>query len=288
MRALRPISALAASAILVLAGCSAATDNAASGADAAGSGADSAASGAADGAVTLIVGASPTPHALILNYIDENLDAKENIDITVVEYTDYVQPNTALNEGELDANFFQTVPYLEEQSAEFGYQFEAGKGIHLEPLAIYSSKLKKVEEFPEGGKVGIISDTANQARALKLLADKGFVKLPASGAVNVNTVEKIKKFDFIEVEGPQLVRSLADVDVAVINGNFAQEGDLSQAKDAIAVESPENNPAVNVLVWKKGSEKAEAIAKLEKLLHSDEVKKFIEEKWTDGSVIPAF
>lgn len=283
MRALRSIPALAAAAAFVLVGCSGENVSTPE------PGRDASASGGTSAEVTtVVVGASPTPHAKILTFIDENLAQAEGIDLEITEYTDYVQPNTALEEGELDANFFQTVPYLEEQSKEFNYAFEAGKGIHLEPLAIYSTKVKDLKDFPEGGKVGIISDTANQSRALALLAANGFVKLPASGDVNVNTVEKVKKFDFLEVEGPQLVRSLADVDIAVINGNFAQEGGLSQAKDAIAVESPEGNPAVNVLVWKKDSEKAEAVATLEKLLHSPEVKKYIEENWSDGSVIPAF
>ena len=247
------------------------------------------ASGSSSDVVTLTVGATPSPHAKILTYINDNLAADAGIKLDIVEYTDYVQPNTALNDGDLDANFYQTVPYLENAEKQFGYNFEAGEGIHLEPLGVFSNKHKSLDELPDGGTIGIISDTSNQARALELLATQGLVSIPeGDGDVNINTVTKLKNFDFREVEGPQLVRSLDDFDYAVINGNFAQEGGKSIASDALVVESPEGNPAVNVLVWKSGADKSEAIAKLEKILHSEQVKKYIQETWSDGSVIPAF
>ena len=252
-------------------------------------GSSSDASDSSSGVVTLTVGATPSPHAKILTYINDNLAAAEGIKLDIVEYTDYVQPNTALNDGDLDANFFQTVPYLENAEKQAGYDFEAGAGIHLEPLGVFSQKHKSLDELPNGGTIGIISDTSNQERALRLLATQGLVSIPeGEGDVNVNTVTKLKNFTFNEVEGPQLVRSLEDFDYAVINGNFAQEGGLSLSSDALVVESPVDNPAVNVLVWKNGSDKAEAIAKLEQLLHSDQVKQYIEQTWSDGSVIPAF
>ena len=247
------------------------------------------ASGSSSDVVTLTVGATPSPHAKILNYVNDNLAADAGIKIKVVEYTDYVQPNTALNDGELDANFYQTVPYLENAEKQAGYDFEAGAGIHLEPLGVFSQKHKSLDELPNGGTIGIISDTSNQERALRLLATQGLVSIPeGEGDVNVNTVTKLKDFTFNEVDGPQLVRSLEDFDYAVINGNFAQEGGLSLNGDALVVESPVDNPAVNVLVWKNGTDKAAAIAKLEELLHSDQVKQYIESTWSDGSVIPAF
>lgn len=278
MRTLRTAAVVSAAVALVLAGCSGSTTPTS----------DSAAA-ADSGVVTLTVGASPSPHAKILQYIDDNLAADAGIDIEIVEYSDYILPNTALNDGDLDANFYQTIPYLEQQEGENGYDFEPGTGVHLEPLAVYSSKIKDLKDLPAGATVGIINDVTNQSRALKLLADQGLVELPTDGSdANVNNVTILKDFTFQEVEGPQLVRALDDVDVAVINGNYAQEGGLTQADDAIVVESPENNPAVNVLVWKAGTDKADAIAELEKLLHSDEVKQFIEQTWADGSVIPAF
>ena len=254
-----------------------------------GGGSSSDASDSSSDVVTLTVGATPSPHAKILTYINDNLAADAGIKIKIVEYTDYVQPNTALNDGDLDANFYQTVPYLENAEKQFGYDFQAGAGIHLEPLGVFSNKHKSIDEMPDGGTIGIISDTANQSRALELLATQGLVSIPeGDGDVNINTVTKLKNFDFREVEGPQLVRSLDDFDYAVINGNFAQEGGKSISGDALVVESPVDNPAVNVLVWKAGSKKADAIAKLEKILHSDEVKQYIEKTWSDGSVIPAF
>ncbi len=254
-----------------------------------GGGSSSDASDSSSGVVTLTVGATPSPHAKILTYINDNLAADAGIKLDIVEYTDYVQPNTALNDGDLDANFYQTVPYLENAEKQFGFDFEAGAGIHLEPLGVFSNKHKSLDELPDGGTIGIINDTANQSRALELLATQGLVSIPeGNGDVNINTVTKLKNFDFREVEGPQLVRSLDDFDYAVINGNFAQEGGKSISGDALVVESPVDNPAVNILVWKGDSKKADAIAKLEKLLHSDEVKQYIEQTWSDGSVIPAF
>ena len=254
---------------------------------------DSSASGSAGSAsgdtITLKVGATPAPHAKILQYIQDNLAADAGLNLDIVEYTDYILPNSALNDGEIDANFYQTVPYLETAEAENGYDFTAGEGIHLEPLAIYSSKIKSLDELPAGAKIGIIDDVTNQSRALTLLSQRGLVELPTDGSdANVNNVKILGDFTFQEVQGAQLVRSLQDVDIAVINGNYAQEGGLSQANDALVVESPKNNPAVNVLVWKADTDKAEAIAKLEELLHSDEVKSYIEQTWADGSVIPAF
>ena len=247
------------------------------------------ASASSSDVVTLTVGATPSPHAKILTYINDNLAEAEGIKLNIAEYTDYIQPNTALNDGDLDANFYQTVPYLENAEKQFGYDFKAGEGIHLEPLGVFSNKHESLDELPDGGTIGIINDTANQSRALELLATQGLVSLPEGGGdVNINTVTKLKNFDFREVEGPQRVRSLDDFDYAGINGNFAQEGGKTISDDALVVESPVNNPAVNVLVWKADSKKAEAIAKLEKLLHSDEVKQYIEETWSDGSVIPAF
>ena len=282
MRSIRNLAATGVATVLALglAACgSTGSDSSASGSEASGSG----------DTVTLKVGATPAPHAKILQYIQDNLAADAGLNLDIVEYTDYVLPNSALNDGELDANFYQTVPYLETAEAENGYDFTAGEGIHLEPLAIYSSKIKSLDELPAGAKVGIIDDVTNQSRALTLLSQRGLVELPTDGSdANVNNVKILGDFTFQEVQGAQLVRSLQDVDIAVINGNYAQEGGLSQANDALVVESPKNNPAVNVLVWKSDTDKAEAIAKLEKLLHSDEVKSYIEQTWADGSVIPAF
>ncbi len=281
-RPLAAIASLGAVTALALAGCSQGSNAGASG---------STSGGDAGATITLTVGASPTPHAKILQFIQDNLAADAGLDLKIVEYSDYVQPNVALNDGSLDANFFQTAPYLEQQEKESGYDFTPGKPVHLEPLGIFSDKITDLADFPDGGTVGIISDVTNQSRALALLADKGFVSLPTDGTeANVNTVTKLKDFTFTEVEGAQLVRSLQDVDIAAINGNYAQEGGLSLSADALATESAENNPNANVLVWKTdiSGDKKQGVAKLEELLHSEDVRRYITDTWTDGSVIPAF
>ncbi len=287
MRSVRYLAAFGAAAALALAGCSSSGGDAKQSTEAEKT--DTATEQAEGSDVqVLTVGATPSPHGKILTFVNDNLAADAGIQINLIEYSDYIQPNEALKSGELDANFFQTVPYLENQEKERGYDFEAGEGIHLEPLGVYSSKYTDLAEVPDGATIGVINDPTNQDRALTLLAEQGFVELPAEGDINVTTVTPLRGVKFLEVEGPSLVRNLQDVDVAVINGNFALEGGLVPSKDALVLESPENNPAVNVLVWQKDADNAEAIAKLEELLHSDEVKQFIEETWTDGSVIPAF
>ena len=275
-RSLRTLAGLGVAAALVLSACSSGSTGSSS---------------SSNGATTITVAASPSPHAKILEYIQDNLAKDAGININIKEFTDYDLPNRALDQGEVDATYHQTVPYLEKAKQQFNYDFTPGKGIHLEPLAIYSSKHKSLDELPEkGGIIGVISDVTNQERALRLLAANGFVEIPASGDVNVYTVKKLKNFDFKEIDGPVLVSNLGETDYSVINGNFAQEGCLAPSRDGLAVESPENNPSVNVLVWKTSvsGDKAEAVKKLDELLHSDQVKKYIEDTWKDGSVIPAF
>ena len=275
-RSLRTLAGLGVAAALVLSACSSGSTGSSS---------------SSNGATTITVAASPSPHAKILKYIQDNLAKDAGININIKEFTDYDLPNRALDQGEVDATYHQTVPYLEKAKQQFNYDFTPGKGIHLEPLAIYSSKHKSLDELPEkGGIIGVISDVTNQERALRLLAANGFVEIPASGDVNVYTVKKLKNFDFKEIDGPILVSNLGETDYSVINGNFAQEGGLAPSRDGLAVESPENNPSVNVLVWKTDAsgDKAEAVKKLDEILHSEQVKKYIEDTWKDGSVIPAF
>lgn len=275
-RSLRTLAGLGVAAALVLSACSSGSTGSSS---------------SSNGATTITVAASPSPHAKILKYIQDNLAKDAGININIKEFTDYDLPNRALDQGEVDATYHQTVPYLEKAKQQFNYDFTPGKGIHLEPLAIYSSKHKSLDELPEkGGIIGVISDVTNQERALRLLAANGFVEIPASSDVNVYTVKKLKNFDFKEIDGPILVSNLGETDYSVINGNFAQEGGLAPSRDGLAVESPENNPSVNVLVWKTDAsgDKAEAVKKLDEILHSEQVKKYIEDTWKDGSVIPAF
>ena len=287
MRSLRYFAATGAAAALVLAGCSSGGGDTTQSTEAEQN--DTATEAAESGDVeVLTVGASPSPHGSILTFINDNLAAEAGLQLEIVEFSDYIQPNEALNAGELDANFFQTVPYLEAQTEERGYDFVAGSPVHIEPLGIYSETITDIADVPEGAKVGIITDPSNQGRALELLAANGLVELPADGAINATTVTPLKGISLIEVEGPSLVRNLQDVDIAVINGNFALEGGLSPADDALVVEDGTDSPYANLLVWKNGTDKLDAIEKLDALLRSDEVAEFIKSTWTDGSVIPAF
>lgn len=256
-------------------------------------GAASSNSNASGNVTELTVGASPVPHAKILKYLEESGEAaKAGLKINVREFTDYVQPNEALAGGDIDANYYQTVPYLEDQSASRGYKFTAGKGVHLEPLAVFSNKVKSFDEVKDGATINIINDPANQGRALALLASNGLLKLEGTDAsvVEIKDDPKInpRGFKFHEVEGPALVTSLPDVDLSVINGNFYQSAGLKPS-EALAIESPENNPAVNILAWRADEKnKLDAIKKLEDLLHSEATKKYIEETWPGKEVIPSF
>lgn len=251
-------------------------------------------SGKADssGVTTLVVGASPVPHAKILEFVRDNLAEKAKLKLEIREYTDYILPNKDLKTGDLNANFYQTVPYLKTETEANGYEFTAGKGIHVEPLGLYSKKVKKVEEIADGSEIAIPNDPTNRGRALALLADAGLITLEegagATGASVDQVKENKKKLKFTELEGAMIPRSLADFAAAVINGNYALEAKLSPKKDAIHLEKGEGNPNANLLVWRKEDDGNEAIKKLEELLHSPEVKQFIEKTYTDGSVIPAF
>jgi D-methionine transport system substrate-binding protein len=271
------VTALLASGALVLSAC---------GAD---SGADTAAGSAEARTGPLKVGVSPVPHAEILQFVDEELAADAGLDLELVEFTDYVQPNVALDDGSLDANYFQHEPYLAEQEAAAGYDFEAVTPVHLEPLGLYSDSVGSVEEIKDGAQIAIPNDPTNGARALQLLAEQGLITLADTGEASATVLdveENAKELEFVEIEAAQLPRSLPDVDAAVINGNYAIEADLSPAEDAIAAESPEGNPYANLLVVRAGDESDPRVAKLAELLGSKEVATFIEETY-DGTVISA-
>lgn len=237
---------------------------------------------------TITVGASPVPHAEILQFVKDELAADAGLDIEIVEFTDYVQPNVALEEGELDANFFQHVPYLDEQEADRGYEFEVVTPVHLEPLAIYSQQLDALDAVSEGATVIIPNDPSNSGRALNLLADEGLIELDPNAGIDATQqdVTDAKGLTIDELDAANLPRSLPDADLAVINTNFALEAGLDPADDALAVESAEDNPYANVLVVRSGDEDGPAVRTLADLLTSDEVVQFIEENY-DGAVVPA-
>jgi D-methionine transport system substrate-binding protein len=252
-----------------------------------GSDKDSAAAGS-DG--PLVVAASPVPHAEILDFVKDNLAKKAGLDLQVKEFTDYVTPNTATEDGSVGANYFQNQPYLDDFNQKKGTHIVPVVTVHLEPLGLYSHKVKKADDLKSGATVAVPNDTVNEARALKLLAANGIITLK-DGAGNDATPKDIaknpKNLEFKELEAAQTPRSLDDVDAAVINGNYAIESDLKPSKDALVLESAKNNPYGNFLAVKKGNEDDPRVKKLAKLLTSPEVKKFIEDKY-DGSVIPSF
>lgn len=250
----------------------------------------SAAGGAAEGADSVLrVGASPVPHAEILQFVKDNLAPAAGLKLEIVEFTDYVQPNVQLDEGQLDANFFQHKPYLDDFNATKGTKLSFVAPVHLEPLGLYSKKITDVAALPDGATVALPNDATNLGRALKLLADHGLVTLN-SGAGTAATERDVaanpKHLQFKPLEAAQLPRSLEDVDAAVINGNYALEAGLKPASQALLLEKTEGNPYVNGLVVKAGHEHDPNIVTLGKLLQDPKVKDFIQQKY-EGSVIPA-
>jgi D-methionine transport system substrate-binding protein len=245
---------------------------------------------ASDTSGPLIVAASPVPHAEILDYVKDNLAKKAGLDLEVREFTDYVTPNTATEDGSVGANYFQNQPYLDDFNKKNGTHIVPVVTVHLEPLGLYSSEVKSADELKSGATIAVPNDSVNEARALKLLAANGIITLKG-GVGNEATPSDITKnpkdLKFKELEAAQTPRSLEDVDAAVINGNYAIEADLSPAKDALVLESAKDNPYGNFLAVKEGNEDDPRVKKLAELLTSPEVKKFIEDKY-EGSVIPSF
>ncbi|MGW1076792.1 MetQ/NlpA family ABC transporter substrate-binding protein [Streptomyces sp. NPDC002537] len=273
--------AAAAALTLGLSACSAPSDTSSSSSEKKGKDADPEAK--------LVVAASPTPHGDILKFVKDNLAKKAGLNLEVREFSDYVLPNTATQNGEVDANFFQHKPYLDDFNKKNKTDIVPVVNVELEPLGLYSKKDKKVSDLSGGATVAVPNDATNEGRALKLLADNGVIKLKdgVGAEAKLSDVEDKKGVKFTELAADQIPSRLADVDAAVINGNFAIGAKLNPAKDSIALEKADGNPYANFLAVKKGNEADPRIAKLAKLLNSDEVKKFIEDKFS-GAVLPAF
>ncbi|QEV17094.1 MetQ/NlpA family ABC transporter substrate-binding protein [Streptomyces alboniger] len=244
------------------------------------------------GGDTLVVGATPTPAGEVLTYIQENLAKKKGLDLRITEFTDYVTPNTALQEGSLDANLYQHTPYLKDFNSSKKTDLVPVAEVYLPPMGVYAKddeKLKDVRNLRAGATVAVPNDTTNEGRALQLLASKGVIGLK-KGVGGTATPEDItsnpKKLTIKPLDPAQLPRSLDDLDAAVINNNYALDAGLSPKKDAILLESPKGNPYNNVLAVKKGDEDDPRVRKLAELLTSPEVKRFIEDTYK-GSVLPA-
>lgn len=238
--------------------------------------------------VTIKVGASPVPHAEILNVVKPMLE-KEGIKLEIVEFTDYNQPNLQLADKQLDANYFQHIPYLEKFSEDHNLNLTYIAKVHIEPMGIYSKKVKNLNDLKEGSSVAIPNDPTNGGRALLLLQKAGLLKLKDGVGINatVNDItENPKKLKIQELEAATLPRVLQDVDAAVINTNYALEAKFIPTKDALAIESADS-PYVNILAVRKGDENRPELKKLAEALNSPEVKKFIQDKY-QGGVVPAF
>ena len=241
-----------------------------------------------DKKVVLKVGATPVPHAEILNEIKPLL-AKDGIDLQIIEFTDYVKPNLSLNDKEIDANFFQHEPYLKKFAADRKLDLVNLVAVHIEPMGVYSKKLKDIKSVPDGAKVAIPNDPTNGGRALNILAKAGLIKLKDGVGISATVgdiVENPKNLKITEAEAAMLPRTLDAVDLADINSNFAMEAKLNPTKDALFIE-PKDSPYANIVAVRKGDENRKEIQALKKALTSPEVKKFIEEKYK-GAVIPAF
>lgn len=237
---------------------------------------------------TLKVGATPVPHSEILEIVKPEL-AKEGIELEIVEFTDYVTPNIALNDGDLDANFFQHSPYLKKFAEERNLDIASAGAIHVEPLGLFSSKHKSLDELEKGSVVAIPNDPANGGRALILLHNNGIIKLSNPQnlySTEFDVVENPKKIKFKSLEAAQLPRVLRDVDFAIINGNYAIEANLNPSKDALLLEGKES-PYANIIAVKTKDLEKKEIKSLVKALQSEKVAEFIEEKY-NGAVVKAF
>lgn len=268
MRKITQIVLVLALALAVLAGCSSAKDN------------------------TLVVGASITPHAEILAVAKEIL-VEKGITLEVKEFTDYVQPNTNVESGDLDANYFQHQPYLDQFNADNGTHIVSVAAIHYEPFGIFAGKTDSIDKLADGATISVPNDGTNEARALMLLEAQGLIKLKEGtgfSATILDIAENPKNLAIKELEAAQLALTLQDVDMAVINGNYAIQAGLNATTDALATEDKDSTAAqtyANILCVKEGNEDNAAVQELVKALKSDKVKAFIEEKY-EGAVVPIF
>ncbi|NLB53670.1 MAG: MetQ/NlpA family ABC transporter substrate-binding protein [Syntrophomonadaceae bacterium] len=236
----------------------------------------------------LVVGATAQPHAEILEQIVPIL-AEEGIELKVNVFTDYVQLNPALEEGQIDANFFQHVPYLDDYNANNNADLVWTVKVHNEPMGVYSKKITDIKDLAEGATVGIPNDATNGGRALAVLEKAGIIKLKEGAGVtatDADIVENSKNIEVIMMDAAMLPRTLDDADICVINSNYALEGGLNPIKDSIFMED-KDSPFANIIAVKKDKKDDPAIQKLGAALNSPEVKKFIEDTY-DGACVPAF
>lgn len=244
-----------------------------------------------DGVATITIGATPQPHVTILQWVQDNLAAGAGLSLDIKEIDDYQTPNTSLDDGSLAANFYQTPNFLKQQIEEKGYDFVSIADVHIEPMGIYTSKgYTSVDQAASGGTVVLNSDPANTARGLKLLQTAGLITLDPSVEIpsDLDVTANPKNLKLVTVDGAQVAASMADAEFAVINGNYALQAGLVPSRDALVLEPGEHSPYANELVVRTADKDNEHLVKLAGLMNSPELKAYIEQTWTDGSVIPAF
>lgn len=233
------------------------------------------------------VGATPIPHAEILEFIKPELK-KDGYELEIKVFNDYVVPNLAVEDGDLDANYFQHIPYLNEFNANKGTHLVKTAGVHLEPMGIYSKKIKSLKDLKDGATISIPNDPTNESRALDVLVNAKLIEVDNSAKLRtpLDITKNSKNLKFKELEAATLPRTLDDVDIAVINTNFAMNANLNPTKDALALES-KDSPYVNIVVVKEGNQNSKKIKALDAALNTKAVKDFIADKYK-GAIIPAF
>ena len=236
----------------------------------------------------IVIGATPVPHAEILEVAKASLEA-QRYELEIKVFNDYVLPNKALADKDLDANFMQHEPYLREFNAMNGTRLEPVFGVHLEPMGAYSKSIKSLAELKDGDKIAIPNDPTNESRALDLLAKNGLIELDTKVKLRtpMDITKNPKNLKFVELEGATLPRALDEVSLAVINSNFALNANLNPKSDSIISEDGINNPYSNIVVVRADEVYGKKAIALKKAILSDEVKKFINEKYK-GAVIPSF
>ena len=277
----KKIIALAAAAALTLSLAACSGNNSSSTADNSGSDASS---------TVIRVGASPSPHAEILEFAKDQLAAK-GYELEIVEFTDYVMPNVALYEGDLDANFFQHTPYLDNYNEQNGTDLVSACKVHFEPMGLYSETLTSVSDVAEGSKVGVPNDPTNEARALNLLEAQGLIKLREGAGLNATPLdieENPLNLEFVELEAAQLPRNLSEFAIAAINGNYAIEaGILDKVIVNEAADSESAQEYANILAVQSGELETDKTKALVEALTSDETREFINAQYED-QFIPVF
>ena len=283
------ITALLLTGVLALSACgSQSSGGQASGGQAASGG--EASGSASETTETITIAASPTPHAEILEEAKSIL-AEQGYDLEITVFEDYVQPNEVVEAGEMDANYFQHIPYLDSFNEEKGTHLVNAGGIHYEPFGIYPGTKSDLNDLAEGDSIAVPNDTTNEARALLLLQDNGIITLSDGAGLTAtknDIVDNPLNIEIVELEAAQVSRVVGETAFVVLNGNYALEAGFSVGKDAVAYEKSDSEAAktyVNVIAVKEGNENEEKIKALVNVLKSDEIKKFIEEKY-EGSVIP--